>query len=239
MCFAPNARVRCAGGADADWLGLFALDGSEPAMWWVSAQAPGVRRHDRLKQTGLWACPNAELTLQRVRMAPEACCLRGTDVLHSVRSWFQLLAAASCVGALSATFEILSEWGDSRVIKGRGQAFKNNPLTASVMADLAARVHRNRLLVFDLAHLIAHPEPFGSEGSRALSVTASHLAHHVVRSAETGIDRTMELMGSAGYAREWHLERYWRDVKCVQSCLGSHVLSSMQLARHYYGSTCR
>ena len=49
----------------------------------------------------------------------------------------------------------------------------------------------------------------------------------------------MELMGSAGYAREWHLERYWRDVKSVQSCLGGRVLSGMHVARHYFGSTCR
>lgn len=235
---ADRARPLC-GGADADWLGVVALDGDEPTMWWVGADARGVQRHEALKQTGLWACPNAEISLDRVAVASQACVLRGAEAVRSVRSWFQLLAAATCVGALVATFEILSEWGESRVIKGRGQVFKNNPLAASVMADLAARVHRDRLLAYDLAHMMAHPDVFGSAGADAVGVTASHLAQHVARSAETGIHRTMELMGSAGYAREWHLERYWRDVKAVQSCLGSHVLSSMQVARHYYASTCR
>ena len=235
---ADHARPLC-GGADADWFGVVSAEEGELAMWWVPADAPGVRRHEVLKQTGLWSCPNAEVTLAGVRVAPESRWLAGTESVRSAGTWFQLLASASCVGALFATFEILSEWGESRVIKGRGQVFKNNPLAASVMAELAARVHRDRILVYNLAHMLAHPQDVGPAGADTVSVATSHLAQHVALSAEEGINRTMELMGSAGYAREWHLERYWRDVKGVQSCLGSQVLSSMRVARHHYGSTCR
>ncbi len=45
----------------------------------------------------------------------------------------------------------------------------------------------------------------------------------------------MELMGgSAGYATEWNLERYWRDVKTMQIHLGNWELNKMDIARYFY-----
>jgi alkylation response protein AidB-like acyl-CoA dehydrogenase len=45
----------------------------------------------------------------------------------------------------------------------------------------------------------------------------------------------MELMGSAGYATEWNLERYWRDIKTLHGHLGSEVLDRLEIARHCFG----
>jgi alkylation response protein AidB-like acyl-CoA dehydrogenase len=44
----------------------------------------------------------------------------------------------------------------------------------------------------------------------------------------------MELMASAGYAKEWQLERYWRDVKTVQCYLGAAELAKHDYARWFY-----
>ncbi len=58
--------------------------------------------------------------------------------------------------------------------------------------------------------------------------------NRVSSSAEQAIDNTMELMASAGYAKEWQLERYWRDVKTLAVCMGNRELAKMDVARYFY-----
>jgi alkylation response protein AidB-like acyl-CoA dehydrogenase len=65
-------------------------------------------------------------------------------------------------------------------------------------------------------------------------VSALMIAHRVIASADSTIYRTMELMASAGYAREWQLERYWRDIKTMQCYLGAAELAKHDFARWFY-----
>jgi alkylation response protein AidB-like acyl-CoA dehydrogenase len=44
----------------------------------------------------------------------------------------------------------------------------------------------------------------------------------------------MELMGSYGYIRDYHVEKYWRDVKEVQLWLGGVQLGQFDVMRGYY-----
>lgn len=205
-----------------------------PVLLLVPVDAKGVERGQQLRQTGLGASPNCGLCLREVRLATESLVASGEEALRFLETWLRLLTAASAVGALRAAHAILSDWGENRVIKGRGQVFKENPLTASVMADLVTRLHTSRLLVYDLAHFVAHPETYGPAGSAPVHTTGASVHGTVMASAETALGHAMELMASAGYAREWFLERYWRDLKCVRSLLGGEMLSRMAVARHAY-----
>ena len=60
------------------------------------------------------------------------------------------------------------------------------------------------------------------------------VAQRIYGAAEQCLQNAMELMASAGYAREWQLERYWRDMKTVQCCLGSQELANIDVARRFY-----
>ena len=207
---------------------------ASPAWALIPADAEGVRRGEPILQAGLTASRNAPVTLDRVRAPAAALTLAGTTACQSLLSWHDLLAAAACVGALAAGHEILADWGDNRVIKGKGQLFKNNPLCAGQMADLSQRIALCRPLVLDLAHRLARQDLYGPAGGAAQRLQAQAVAHHVAASAMAGLDHAMELMGSAGYATEWNLERHWRDVKTVQVQLGSGVLGRVAAARHHY-----
>ena len=44
-------------------------------------------------------------------------------------------------------------------------------------------------------------------------------------------------LASAGYATEWNLERYWRDIKTLSTYLMLETVGPVALARHYFG--CR
>lgn len=222
-----DARVFCV---------LCALDGPEEEVGLivVPADSKGIEVGGELRKTGLAADRNADIDLNRVEV-PEAFCIsRGWDGYRGLLSWLYLGLSASCVGALLACHEILREWGDSRVIKGRGQVFKENPLTASLMADVARETGISRMLTYDLARFLSRPETYGGEGNERGFVTAAMVNQQVCRSAEGAINNTMELMGSAGYAKEWNLERYWRDVKTIRSYVGPDQVQNMNLARYFY-----
>ena len=135
------------------------------------------------------------------------------------------------LGGLLAVHTILDDWAESRVIKGRGMRFKANPLTARLMGDVAARIQQSRLLVYDLAGLLTR----GTDEHAAVR----SVARSVVASADAAIHTTMELMGSAGYAQEWQLERIWRDTRAMGALLGPQLTTDLAMARSTFGCTAR
>jgi alkylation response protein AidB-like acyl-CoA dehydrogenase len=128
------------------------------------------------------------------------------------------------------------DWSESRTIKG-GAMLKENPLCASVLADVAEEIALARLLLCDLAGIVAAQKESGSETIRRTFTYAGMIGHRVQKGAMHAINRGMELMGSAGYAKEWHVEKHWRDVKTIQSILygvAAEVPLKMDTARFFY-----
>ncbi|MBN2028551.1 MAG: acyl-CoA/acyl-ACP dehydrogenase [Actinobacteria bacterium] len=227
-------RPTCSG-ADAGLFGvLCAVEGEEPAFILVPGDAPGLSRGQEFLKTGLAASRNADLDFEGVKVPSANCAWRGEEGFLDLLSWFYLGLAAAGVGALLADYEIIKEWGDNRVIKGRGQVFKENPLTAALMGEITKEIAVDRLLAYDLADILSEPKAYGDDGPLAVFTSALMLVHHIYVSAEYTIHRTMELMASAGYAKEWQLERYWRDVKTVQCYLGAYELAKHDFARWFY-----
>jgi alkylation response protein AidB-like acyl-CoA dehydrogenase len=135
---------------------------------------------------------------------------------------------------LLATYDIIKEWGDTRVIKGKGQVFKENPLVASLLGEIGGKMAMGRLLTFNAARLLSAPNLYGPAGSPPVATAATAAFKLAARGAMEAMDNTMELMASAGYATEWNLERYWRDVKTLESCVLPETVAQTDLARHYF-----
>jgi len=223
-------------GTDSHFFGvLCALEGEEePGLILVPGDAPGLTREDSFLKTGLAASVNACINLSQVRVPAGNLVFRGEKAFRQMMSWLYLSLGAVTVGSLFATYEILKEWGDTRVIKGRGCIFKENPLTASLMAEISHEILLSRLLVHQLAQMLSKPEVYQQGEEERLFIPALSIVSYVTQAAEKAINQTMELMGSAGYAKEWNLERYWRDVKTMQVHLGNWELNKMELARYFY-----
>jgi len=230
-----KVRPTCSG-VDADLFGVAcAVEGEkEPAFILVPGDVPGLSRGKEFLKTGLAASRNADVDFAGVKVPAANCAWRGDEGFFRLLSWYYLGLSAAGAGALLANYEIIKEWGDNRVIKGRGHIFKDNPLTGALMGEIAKEIVVDRLLVYNLAGMLAEPETYGAAGSQAVFTSALMLAHQVLISAEYTINRTMELMASAGYAKEWQLERYWRDVKTVQCYLGAYELAKHDFARWFY-----
>ncbi|MDD3719138.1 MAG: acyl-CoA/acyl-ACP dehydrogenase [Actinomycetota bacterium] len=241
---AKSARP-LASGADAAVFGVLCsgagsdIPGDEVCVIALPAAAKGIKRGKPFLKTGMAADRNAPVSFDKAK-APEGLCVaRGLEACRGMLSWLYLGVAASTVGALFAAYEILKEWGDNRVIKGKGQTFKNNPLTSSVMAEVAREISVSRMLTCDLGRVLSEPGIYGPAGEEGNFVLAEMVANTVTLSAEKAIGGAMEMMASAGYATEWNLERYWRDTKTLQVCLGPYELAKMDYARYFYQSEAR
>jgi alkylation response protein AidB-like acyl-CoA dehydrogenase len=229
-----DVRPQCCGTSAA--LFAFAFDsGKAPAFGIVSRQAQGLTIGDEFLKTGLAASDNAELVLDSVRVPSEDVVCTGPEEFLSVLDRYYLFCAAVTSGALLATYGILKEWGDTRVIKGKGQVFKENPLVASMMGEVGANTARTRMLTYQLARMLSKPDVYGPPGAPALNATATAVFKGATGAAMRAMDATMELMGSAGYATEWNLERYWRDIKTLEATVVPETAALVDMARHYFG----
>ena len=225
-----------AAGATAKLFGVIGPDEQgQPAFFLFPGHDEGLQRGEPFKKTGLAASINADLTLEAVKIPADHLVFAGEDRCREMLAWYYLGCAATCQGAMSAAWDILRDWEESRVIKGKGMVFKENPLVAALSGEIGGAIGASRLLVYDLARMIAKPEDYNSPNSQALFATATMVARQVVASATRSIHQAMELMASAGYATEWQLERYWRDVKTIESCLGPATAAQVDMARHYFG----
>ena len=207
-----------------------------PVLALIPADAEGVSRGEAAPRLGLAACPAATVTLRGVRVPTDCCVFCGLKGYRALRGWLQLFCSAATVGAMLAGHEILRDWARERVIKGRGQPLRHNPLAASVLGLVAQRLTAARLLTLHLARTLSAPGRYGPPHQGSVRTLATTVWQQVSAAAEQGLGEAMELMGSAGYAREWSLERYWRDVKAAQGLLGAEVLARVEAAAHFHGS---
>lgn len=223
-------------GAIADHFCIVCADSTgKPGIAIVSADARGVQRGNILKETGLNACKNADVTFNHVHIQQEAI-LEGNDAVERIYIWLNLLLGATSVGAAMNFFEIVYDWADTRTIKG-GSIMKENPLCASVLADVAEEIAIARFLTDDLARLIAMMASPHSPELQHVYTMSQIVGYRIQQGALRAVNRGMELMGSAGYAREWHAEKHWRDIKTIQSYLcgvGAEVTVKLDAARFFF-----
>ncbi len=229
----PTGAGSCAGA-----FGVTALVESDRrvAFVLVSASAEGVVRHESFRQTGLEVWPNARVSFRDVVVPEASIAFFGGRRLRELLAWRDLACAAVVCGGLLNAQEILQDWGETRVIKGKGQVFKNNPLTASLMGEVGGEIAAARTLTYNLARLLSRPELYGDAGDPTIYTAAVNTTGQACRLAMTALNRSMELMASAGYATEWNLERIWRDTKTVEAGLGPSTAARAQLARHFFAS---
>jgi alkylation response protein AidB-like acyl-CoA dehydrogenase len=223
-------------GYDADLFCVVAAgkDG-QPCLAFVPANAEGVKKGASIKTTGLNGLKNADVDFDQVKIPHSFVITRG-GALNELYCWLNLLLGGTSLGAAMNFFEILTDWAEARTIKG-SSIMKENPLCASVLATVAEEIACARLLSYSLAHIMAQPEDWGGLGGAGVYTFAQMLGGRIQQACLNAINKGMELMGSAGYAKEWHAEKHWRDIKTIQSCLcgvGADVPVKMDIARFFF-----
>ena len=150
-------------------------------------------------------------------------------------SWGRLTSAPMAIGNAQAVLEIVTEYTGTRSYGGK--PVRNHSLQAALIADMAIGIESARLFYLSVAAMFNNRKKFGNPGDDYLLARASAAKVHACDVTEMVCNRAMDLMGSYGYVREYHVEKYLRDSKIIQLWLGGNHLARLDVAQSYYPYT--
>ncbi|MDZ7577752.1 MAG: acyl-CoA dehydrogenase family protein [Candidatus Nanopelagicales bacterium] len=129
--------------------------------------------------------------------------------------------AACAVGLAQAALDSAVDYAKQRRQFGKSiAAFQG---LAFLMADMAAKVASGRALYLDAARRKDAGLPFGSQAAIA-KLVATDAAMSVTTDA-------VQILGGAGYCRDFPVERYMREAKVLQIVEGTNQVQRIVIAR--------
>lgn len=207
------------------------------ALIYVPGDAPGLTFGNFERKAGMAADRNTSTYLDNVRV-PKGFRLSGPGddarYFHANITVGRLCSAAFSVGCAQGAFETVLDFTGDRVVGKTGKPIRDHSAAACMLADMAIGVETARMTYLTGAYRFDHPEQYGAIYSTELLSYASMAKVYAGDVAVMLTNRAMELMGSYGYVRECHLEKYWRDCKIVQLWLGGAQLGRFDVCRPYY-----
>lgn len=118
----------------------------------------------------------------------------------------RILIAAEALGIGRAAMARAVDYANERVVFGR--PIGKNQGVAFPLAEAQMRLDAAELMVRKASWLIDRGEPCGAEANMAkwLAADAAYFA----------ADQAMQTHGGFGYAKEYHVERYWREARLMR-----------------------
>ncbi len=137
----------------------------------------------------------------------------------------RILIAAEAIGIGRAALRRAVNYANDREVFGR--PIGKNQGIAFPLAEAHARLEAARLMVSKAAFLLDSDLPCGAEANMAkwLAAEAGFFA----------ADQAIQTHGGFGYAREFHVERYWREARLMKLAPVSQEMILNYLAEHELG----
>ncbi|MBA2286906.1 MAG: acyl-CoA dehydrogenase family protein [Ktedonobacteraceae bacterium] len=195
----------------------------------VEKDIPGLSFGKTERKMGLHSSPTRELIFENCHL-PSANRLgeegQGFKIALSSLDGGRINIGAVAVGVAQAAFETARDYAGQREQFGR-------PLGAFqaiqfMLADMAMKIEAARLLVYEAAHKLDHGQSAGMYASMA-KCFATDTAMEVTTNA-------VQVLGGAGYVRDYPVERYMRDVKVAQIFEGTNQVQRIVIARALLGN---
>ncbi|MEU0535397.1 acyl-CoA dehydrogenase family protein [Amycolatopsis tolypomycina] len=190
----------------------------------VDSSTPGLSAAPRERKMGLTGSPTAQMIFDGARVpasrlmgAPGA----GLRIALSSLSSGRLGIAACAVGLAQAAL-------DEAVAYAKGRSQFGRPIIdfqgiEFLLADMAATVEASRALYLDAARRRDRGMPFQRQASIA-KLVATDGAMKVTTDA-------VQVLGGAGYTRDFPVERYMREAKVPQIFEGTNQIQRVVIAR--------
>ncbi len=207
------------------------------ALIYVPGNAQGLSFGDFEKKAGMAADRNTTTYLDNVRV-PSSFRLSGPGddarYFHANLTVGRLASAAMSVGSAQGAFETVLDFTGDRAVGKAGKPIRDHSVAACMLADMVIGIETARMTYLTGAYRFDHPEQYGSIHSLEQLSYASIAKVYAADMAVMLTNRAMELMGSYGYVRECHLEKYWRDTKIIQLWEGGAQIGRFDVCRPYY-----
>ncbi|QYR20944.1 acyl-CoA dehydrogenase family protein [Paenibacillus sp. sptzw28] len=190
----------------------------------VEKGAPGFNVGVRARKLGLRSLAVSEITFENCRVPLDnrlGKAGQGQEIAGSVMELARISAAAQAVGIAQGALDAAAKYAGDR--KQFGKPIGRQQGISFKLADMAARLEASRLLAYQAAWRHSAGLPCRKEAALAGKFAA-----------DTAVAVTIEavqVFGGYGYMREYTVERYMRDAKCIEMGIGSGKLNKDSLIR--------
>jgi alkylation response protein AidB-like acyl-CoA dehydrogenase len=208
------------------------------ALIYIPPDARGMSFSKPFEKMGMcWTDTNTEIFLDNVRVPKEnRVAGPGEDakILHDIVGMGRIGTCGFALGAAQACFEIVLDWTKNREISGR--PVRARSLHAGIIGEMALKIESARAYAMQVNRMIRSGR-YGSPGEPFLLSKCSGAKNYVCDITLWVANKAMELMGSYGYAFDYNVEKYLRDVKILQLWLGGPQRGILDTALGYYQFT--
>ena len=194
----------------------------------VEKGTPGFSFGKTERKMGLHSSPTRELIFERCAI-PAANLIgeegQGFKIALSSLDGGRINIGAIAVGVAQAAFETARDYARER--KQFGKPISTFQAIQFMLADMAMKIEAARLLVYEAAYKLDAGQSAGMYASMA-KCFATDMAMEVTTNA-------VQILGGAGYVRDYPVERYMRDVKVAQIFEGTNQIQRIVIARALLG----
>jgi acyl-CoA dehydrogenase len=194
-------------------------------MFMIDVKREGLS-HTPIDKLGTCTLDSSSVFFDNVRIEPHE--LVGTlhqgwrellDVLNTER----IVTTAGLVGTGELALKLAVQYANDRKVFG-DRAIGSYQGLQFPLAQCHAEIEAARLLNYKAAANFDMGLPFGSEANAAKLLAAQAVA--------SVTERAMQTMGGMGYAKEFHVERLWRDCRLFRFAPVSEEMILNYIANH-------
>ncbi|MEW5784977.1 MAG: acyl-CoA dehydrogenase family protein [Bacillota bacterium] len=208
-------------------------------IFYVPAENEGLSFSNPYEKMGMvWSDENVEIWYDNVKI-PERYRIdtepgQGAKLTKGfVIGLGRLAGAARLTGLSQAVLEIVLDYTKKREIAGT--PVRERSMFAGMIAEMFRAVELSRQYYLAATWMVTKPEVYGYPWEPHMLARFSSARSFAADTAEMVTNRAMELMGSYGYAYEFHVEKYLRDFKIVKLWLGGPQRDRLDIAQGLYG----
>jgi alkylation response protein AidB-like acyl-CoA dehydrogenase len=221
-------------GGEAQLYLLFARTSAGRTAHGVSAfviekDTPGFTFGKTERKMGLHSSPTRELIFDNCRIPI-------TDRLSEEGQGFKIALSsldsgrvnigAVAVGVAQAAFDVACQYARER--EQFGHPIGSFQGVQFMLADMAMKIEASRLLVYEAASKM--------DAGQNASMAAAMAKCFATDTAMEVTTNAVQVLGGAGYVRDYPVERYMRDVKVAQIFEGTNQIQRVVIARALLGS---
>lgn len=198
---------------------------------YVPKEWPGLTVGPNEEKCGLRTDHNCPLYLDDVRIPREWTIGPGGKAAELFRAQLPgVSSGAMATGLMQGVLETVLEYTGQRIVAERPIREHGGP--AETLAEIAMSTEVARTWYVMTAYMCDHPEVYGQR--TGLLAARMNMARITSENAVRCAEKAIQLMGSYGYVREYHVEKYWRDSLMITLWKGGTRLSRHNVCRGYY-----
>jgi len=190
----------------------------------VDAESPGLRAADPEHKLGFTASPTTQIRFEGVRVAGDRRIGedgQGFAIAMAALDGGRLGMAACAVGIAQSALDLAVSYAKDR--QQFGQRIADFQGLSFMLADMATAVAAARELYLAAARRSDAGQPFATQASMA-KLFATDACMRVTTDA-------VQVLGGAGYVRDFPAERYFREAKALQIVEGTIQIQRMVIGR--------